>query len=125
MNSYEKAVECGIEMGLDRHFSKKKLKTFRLSEKGAHKILDAIKMTSDDGREEYVDLELDEQILDLEPNDIKGAIVLTISEAEELATVMFVYHEFYKKFMGGLDDDFLFKASMLSHKLLDKRIKQT
>lgn len=50
---------------------------------------------------------------------------LTLQEAKDLAITMFFYHKFCQEFLGGSGsvDDFLIKASKISH-TLDKRIKQ-
>lgn len=50
---------------------------------------------------------------------------LTLKEAKDLAITMFFYHKFCQEFLSGSGsvDDFLIKASKISH-TLDKRIKQ-
>lgn len=59
---------------------------------------------------------------ELKPEDFTGAVILTVEEAKEIAVTMFVYHELCQKFLIG-DDNFVIKASKVSHNL-DKKIEQ-
>ena len=48
---------------------------------------------------------------------------LTVDEAKEIAVTMFAYHKFCQKFLSGVNDNFLIKASKVN-RILDKRIEQ-
>ena len=56
-----------------------------------------------------------------EPEEPK--IELTVEEAKEIAVTMFAYHKFCQKFLSGVNDNFLIKASKVN-RILDKRIEQ-
>lgn len=68
-------------------------------------------------------LDLDIDSYDFKPEDFTGAVVLTVEEAKAIAVTMFALHKFCQKFLSGVNDNFLIKASKVNH-VLDKRIEQ-
>ena len=96
----------------------------KLSEKGENRLYNSKNVFYDDDIEgDVVALWELSKVWEFEPDDFTGAVVLTVEEAKEIAVTMFAYHKFCQKFLSGVNDNFLIKASKVNH-ILDKRIEQ-